>query len=47
MSKGLALAKIDIKYRCSKQKVDYILKSKNYIWVSRKEKNDIVIEIEV
>lgn len=31
MAKGLALAKIGVKYRCSKKKVDYILKNKNYI----------------
>ena len=49
-SKGLSLAKIGDKYGSSKQKVDYILKNKNYIGVfeyqGKKEKNDIVIEIE-
>ena len=49
-SKGLSLAKIGAKYGFSKQKVDYILKNKNYIGVfeyqGKKEKNDIVIEIE-
>ena len=49
-SKGLSLAKIGDKYGFSKQKVDYILKNKNYIGVfeyhGKKEKNDIVIEIE-
>ena len=43
-------AKIGAKYGFSKQKVDYILKNKNYIGVfeyqGKKEKNDIVIEIE-
>ena len=43
-------AKIGDKYGFSKQKVDYILKNKNYIGVfeyhGKKEKNDIVIEIE-
>ena len=32
-SKGLSLAKIGAKYGFSKQKVDYILKNKNYIGV--------------
>ncbi|MGL5438764.1 MAG: recombinase family protein [Paraclostridium sp.] len=45
-SKGLSLANIGV----SKQKVDYILKNKNYIGVfeyqGKKEKNDITIEIE-
>ena len=49
-SKGLSLAKIGAKYGFSKQKVDYILKNKNYIGVfeykGKKEKNDIVIEID-
>ena len=49
-SKGLSLAKIGDKYGFSKQKVDYILKNKNYIGVfeyqGKKEKNDIFIEIE-
>jgi site-specific DNA recombinase len=49
-SKGFSLAKIGNKYGFSKQKVDYILKNKNYIGVfeyqGKKEKNDITIEIE-
>lgn len=49
-SKGLSLAKIGDKYGFSKQKVDYILKNKNYIGVfeyqGKKEKNEIVIEID-
>ncbi|MEF9992036.1 MAG: recombinase family protein, partial [Peptostreptococcaceae bacterium] len=49
-SKGLSLAKIGTKYGFSKQKVDYILKNKNYIGVfeyhGKKEKNDITLEIE-
>ena len=49
-SKGISLAKIGAKYGFSKQKVDYILKNKNYIGVfeynGKKEKNDIVIEID-
>ena len=49
-SKGLSLAKIGVKYGFSKQKVDYILKNKNYIGVfeyqGKKEKNEIVIDIE-
>ena len=49
-SKGLSLAKIGAKYGFSKQKVDYILKNKNYIGVfeyqGKKEKNEIVIDIE-
>ena len=49
-SKGLSLAKIGAKYGFSKQKVDYILKNKNYIGVfeykGKKEKNDIIIEID-
>ncbi|MGL5714249.1 MAG: recombinase family protein [Paraclostridium sp.] len=48
-SKGLSLAKIGDKYGFSKQKVDYILKNKNYIGVfeyqEKKEKNDIILEI--
>ena len=49
-SKGISLAKIGAKYGFSKQKVDYILKNKNYIGVfeyqGKKEKNEIVIDIE-
>ena len=49
-SKGLSLSKIGAKYGFSKQKVDYILKNKNYIGVfeynGKKEKNSISIEIE-
>jgi site-specific DNA recombinase len=49
-SKGLSLAKIGNKYGFSKQKVDYILKNKNYIGVfeyhGKKEKNDITLDIE-
>jgi site-specific DNA recombinase len=49
-SKGLSLAKIGSKYGFSKQKVDYILRNKNYIGVfeyhGKKEKNEITIEIE-
>lgn len=49
-AKGLSLAKIGAKYGFSKQKVDYILKNKNYIGVfeyqGKKEKNDISIEID-
>lgn len=49
-SKGLSLAKIGTKYGFSKQKVDYILKNKNYIGIftyqGKKEKNNITIEIE-
>src|SRR5699024_770317 len=49
-TKGLSLAKIGDKYGYSKQKVDYILKNKNYIGVFRyqgkKEKNNITMEIE-
>ena len=49
-SKGLSLSKIGDKYGFSKQKIDYILKNKNYIGMfeyrGKKEKNDIVIEIE-
>ncbi len=48
-SKGLSLSKIGAKYGFSKQKVDYILKNKNYIGIfeykGKKEKNDISIEI--
>ena len=48
--KGLSLAKIGAKYGFSKQKVDYILKNKNYIgtfeYRGKKEKNDIILEIE-
>ncbi|MGL5712144.1 MAG: recombinase family protein [Paraclostridium sp.] len=49
-SKGLSLAKIGAKYGFSKQKVNYILKNKNYIGIfeyqGKKEKNEIVIDIE-
>ena len=49
-SKGISLAKIGAKYGFSKQKVNYILKNKNYIGVfeyhGRKEKNEITLEIE-
>lgn len=49
-SKGLSMAKIGAKYGFSKQKVDYILKNKNYIGIfeyqGKKEKNEIVIDIE-
>ncbi|MEG2789672.1 MAG: recombinase family protein [Romboutsia sp.] len=49
-SKGYSLAKIGFKYGFSKQKVDYILKNKNYIGIyeykGKKEKNNISIEIE-
>ena len=49
-SKGLSLSKIGNKYGFSKQKVDYILKNKNYIGVfeykGKKEKNEIILEIE-
>ena len=49
-SKGLSLAKIGAKYGFSKQKIDYILKNKNYIGIftyqGKKEKNNITIEIE-
>lgn len=49
-SKGSSLAKIGDKYGFSKQKVDYILKNKNYIGVfeyrGKKEKNEIILEIE-
>lgn len=49
-SKGIALAKIGDKYGFSKQKVDYILKNKNYIGIfeyrDKKEKSDINIYIE-
>ncbi|MGX4601783.1 recombinase family protein [Faecalimicrobium sp. JNUCC 81] len=49
-SKGISLARIGSKYGFSKQKVDYILKNKNYIGVfeyhGKKEKNDITLEIE-
>ena len=48
-SKGMSLSKIGDKYGFSKQKVDYILKNKNYIGVfeysGKKEKNNISIEI--
>ncbi len=49
-SKGISLAKIGTKYGFSKQKVDYILKNKNYIGVfeyhGKKEKNEITLEVE-
>jgi site-specific DNA recombinase len=49
-SKGISMTKIGAKYGFSKQKVDYILKNKNYIGVfeyqGKKEKNEITIEIE-
>ena len=49
-SKGISLAKIGDKYGFSKQKVDYILKNKNYIglfeYYSKKDHNNIVMEIE-
>ena len=49
-SKGISLSNIGAKYGFSKQKVDYILKNKNYIGVfeyrGKQEKNDIVIEME-
>lgn len=49
-SKGISLAKIGAKYGFSKQKVNYILKNKNYIGVfeyrGKKEKNDIILQIE-
>lgn len=49
-SKGLSLAKIGDKYGFSKQKVDYILKNKNYIGIfeyrGKKEKNNIIIKID-
>lgn len=48
-SKGISLAQIGVRYGFSKQKIDYILKNKNYIGVfeykGRKEKNYISIEI--
>lgn len=49
-SKGISLSKIGEKYGFSKQKVDYILKNKNYIGIfeyrGKKEKNEIAIDIE-
>ncbi len=49
-SKGVSLAKIGTKYGFSKQKVDYILKNKNYIgvfeYIGKKEKNNIIIDID-
>lgn len=49
-SKGISLSNIGDNYGFSKQKVDYILKNKNYIGIfeyqGKKEKNDISIEIE-
>ncbi|MGL5716861.1 MAG: recombinase family protein [Paraclostridium sp.] len=49
-SKGIPMTKIGAKYGFSKQKVDYILKNKNYIGVfeyqGKKEKNEITMEIE-
>ncbi|WP_258171636.1 hypothetical protein [Paraclostridium sordellii] len=44
MAKGLALVKIGDKYRCPKQKVDYILKNKNYIGVSRKKRMILLLK---
>lgn len=48
--KGISLSKIGDKYEFSKQKVDYILKNKNYIGIfeyhGKKEKNDINVGIE-
>lgn len=48
-SRGMSLAKIGDKYGFSKQKVDYILKNKNYIGIfeykCKKEKERISIEI--
>lgn len=48
-AKGISLAKIGVKYEFSKQKVDYILRNKNYIGVfeyqGKKEKNNIEFEI--
>jgi site-specific DNA recombinase len=47
----MSLAKIGTKYGFSKQKVDYILKNKNYIGIfeyrGNKEKNDITLEIDL
>lgn len=49
-SKGTSMTKIGVKYGFSKQKVDYILKNKNYIGVfeyqGKKEKNEITMEID-
>lgn len=49
-SKGLSLAKIGSKYGFSKQKVNYILKNKNYIGIfeyrGKKEKNNIILNID-
>ena len=49
-SKGLSLAKIGDKYGFSKQKVDYILKNRNYIglfeYYNKREQRNIVIEID-
>lgn len=48
-SKGISLTKIGERYGFSKQKVDYILKNKNYIGIfeyrGKREKNDINIYI--
>lgn len=49
-AKGISLAKIGDKYGFSKQKVDYIIKNKNYIGIfeyrDKKEKNNINVGIE-
>ncbi len=49
-SKGISMTKIGAKYGFSKQKIDYILKNKNYIGVfeynGNKEKNDISFDID-
>lgn len=49
-AKGTSLAKIGNKYGFSKQKIDYILKNKNYIGIfeyhGKKEKNNITLHIE-
>jgi len=49
-SKGISLAKIGDKYGFSSQKVDYILKNKNYIglfeYYIKKDRNNIVMQID-
>lgn len=49
-AKGISLAKIGDNYGFSKQKVDYILKNKNYIGIfeykGRKDKNNISFDID-
>lgn len=49
-AKGVSLAKIGVKYGFSKQKVDYILKNRNYMGVfeyrGKIENNDIKFKIE-